>query len=277
VAYKLLALDVDGTLLRRDGTVHPADRAAIERLRRSGVPVTIATGRLYSGSCAVARDVGLSGPIACIDGSHIVHLDDDSDLYKRSIAGQDATMLRSVLEENRLATFLFAQDSIVHDEHGAAFAPYVQTWSPRIDQVERVTAHPYWEHEHGVMAAVSVGPEEVIRIAAEQLHERLQAAVLAVTFPVTRLGGTFAMVARARGPTKGTAIHWLAAHYGCTAADVVAVGDWLNDLPMFEAAGRSFAMAQAPEPVKAAATDQLEADGHAGGGVAEAIRRAWSM
>jgi hydroxymethylpyrimidine pyrophosphatase-like HAD family hydrolase len=56
---------------------------------------------------------------------------------------------------------------------------------------------------------------------------------------------------------------------------VVVVGDWLNDLPMFEVAGRSFAMGQAPEDVKRAATDRLKADGMRGGGIAEAIRRAF--
>ena len=48
--YKLLALDLDGTLLCRAGTVADVDREAIARLSASGVAVTIATGRLYSGS-----------------------------------------------------------------------------------------------------------------------------------------------------------------------------------------------------------------------------------
>lgn len=58
-------------------------------------------------------------------------------------------------------------------------------------------------------------------------------------------------------------------------ADAVVVGDWVNDLPMFEVAGRSFVMAGAPDDVAAAATDRLTSVTGAGGGVAEAIRRAW--
>jgi hydroxymethylpyrimidine pyrophosphatase-like HAD family hydrolase len=46
-------------------------------------------------------------------------------------------------------------------------------------------------------------------------------------------------------------------------------------VPLFDAAGRSFAMGQAPPDVKARASDHLDADGHEGGGVAEAIRKAW--
>jgi hydroxymethylpyrimidine pyrophosphatase-like HAD family hydrolase len=57
----------------------------------------------------------------------------------------------------------------------------------------------------------------------------------------------------------------------------VAVGDWVNDVPMFHAAGRSFVMGQAPEHVKRSASDRLLADLHTGGGIAEAIREAWGI
>ena len=62
--YKLLALDVDGTLVRRDNSIHDGDLLAVRRLRAAGVPVTIATGRLYSGTRDVALRIGVSGPIA---------------------------------------------------------------------------------------------------------------------------------------------------------------------------------------------------------------------
>jgi hydroxymethylpyrimidine pyrophosphatase-like HAD family hydrolase len=82
------------------------------------------------------------------------------------------------------------------------------------------------------------------------------------------------MVVRTAGVDKGTAIEWIARHHGVTLAEVVVVGDWLNDVPMMKAAGRSFAMAQSPAAVKAAATDVLAADTWSGGGIAEAAERA---
>jgi hydroxymethylpyrimidine pyrophosphatase-like HAD family hydrolase len=95
-------------------------------------------------------------------------------------------------------------------------------------------------------------------------------------FEVGRPGysGTWGLVVRASGVDKGTAIDWVARHHGVTAAEVVAVGDWLNDIPMLRRAGRSFAMAQAPNAVKAAATDILKANHTSGGGLAEAAIRA---
>jgi Cof subfamily protein (haloacid dehalogenase superfamily) len=276
VSYKLLALDVDGTLLRRDGSIHPLDSSAIGRLRESGVLVTIVTGRLYSGTQHVARAVGLTGPVACVDGSHIVDLADDRGLHHATISGKDAALLREVIGRHGPASFLFADDVIVHDAGGAPYIHYVRTWSTKVDRVDRVAEHPSWEHERGLMAVVALGPEAGIRTAVAEIEERLCHAARVVSFPVARIG-MFAMMIRAAGSTKGTAIEWLARYHGFTPADVVAVGDWLNDVPMFQVAGRSFVMGQAPPSVKATATDTLAADCFRGGGVAEAVWRAWGI
>lgn len=276
MSYKLLALDVDGTLLRRDGSVHPTDHAAIERVAASGVIVTIVTGRLYSGTHHVARQVGIRGPVACVDGSHIVDLADDSALFHAGLTGADALLVRDVITRHQAASFLFANDTVVHDADGAPFAGYVRTWSPRVDVVACVLDHPYWHDERGLMAVVAIGAEASIRAAVHELETRLTHVAHVISFPVPRIG-MFAMIIRAAGPTKGTAVEWLARHHGCTATDVVVVGDWLNDLPMFAVAGRSFVMGQAPPAVKAAATDELVADCFGGGGVAEAVLRAWGI
>jgi hydroxymethylpyrimidine pyrophosphatase-like HAD family hydrolase len=86
--------------------------------------------------------------------------------------------------------------------------------------------------------------------------------------------GTWGMVVRAAGASKGTALEWIANYENVEPDEVVAVGDWLNDIPMLRAAGLSFAMAQAPEEVGAAASERLDADHSTGGGIAEAAERA---
>jgi hypothetical protein len=82
------------------------------------------------------------------------------------------------------------------------------------------------------------------------------------------------MVVRASSCSKGTAVEWLANHHGISTEEVVVVGDWLNDLSMFAVAGRSFAMGQAHDALKAVATDVLDATAKTGGGITEAARRA---
>ncbi|MDI1448929.1 HAD family hydrolase [Polyangium sp. 6x1] len=275
MTYKLLALDLDGTLLRHDGSLHERDRWAIERLQSGGVAVTICTGRLYSGSREAAVAARIQGPIACVDGSHIVDPRDDREHYHASLAGDRAAQLRRVLERHSTASFVFAHDSIVHDAAGAPWSSYVRTWSPKVTVVERVTSHPYWEHERGLLAVVAIGSKESVHAAAEELEGELGGAAFVIRFAVTRGADTHAMVVRAAGPTKGTAIAWLADYHGCTVDEAVVVGDWLNDVPMFQVAGRSFAMGSAPSFVKEHASEQLSAWSAEDAGVAEAIERAW--
>ncbi len=272
---KLLAIDLDGTLLRRDGTIHADDLAAIRRLREAGVPVSIVTGRLYSGSIAAARTAGIQGPIACVDGSQIVDTRDHTPLFLRAIAGQPASTLRRVIEKHAAASFLFDGDEIVHDAAGHPFTRFLSKWSTNLAQVDRVANHSSWEDDDGLLAVVSVGERSRIEAAAVEATAELDGHATVASFPTGSSHETYAMLVRALGVSKGTAIEWLARHHGCTAADVVAVGDWVNDLSMFQTAGRSFVMAHAPEHVKATATDRLNASEATGGGIAEAVRTAW--
>ena len=76
---------------------------------------------------------------------------------------------------------------------------------------------------------------------------------------------------------KGTALRRMAAERGVPLSAVVAVGDWMNDIPMLRAAGRSYAMGDSAEDVCAAATETLAATRHHGGGIAEVAARIWGL
>ena len=91
-------------------------------------------------------------------------------------------------------------------------------------------------------------------------------------FPSHLEGGRGQHVGLVRRPrTKGDALRSIARRRGLERHQLAAVGDWLNDVPMFQAVGRSFAMGQATDETARHATDRLVATEHTGGGVAEAI------
>jgi hypothetical protein len=258
--YKLLALDLDGTLLRPDHTVEPRDIAAIAELQRAGVRVTIATGRLRSGSLGAARACNIEGTIACVEGSHLVDVESGESHVHHPIVAASATKLRTAFAD--LATFVFDKDAIHHDHDGAPFAHYVRTWSTDMRLVEEARA---WDTLP--LAAVAIGGRDEVAVA----HAAVKSDdIFSVDFPVSQCPGKYAVLVRAKGPSKGTALAERCRGAGCTLEEAVVVGDWVNDVPMFQVAGRSFAMPSAPPNVRAYATDKLEA-----GGIAEAIRRAW--
>ncbi len=275
----LIAVDLDGTLLDPTGKPHEHDLAALQAARAAGVCVTILTGRLYAGSRAFAQRLGLTGPVGCADGNHVVRSGDDVTLHHLAVQGARAGALRDTFARHRPATFVFGRDAIGHDAHGAPYVDYVATWSPDIRATQDVFGHALWDHDEGVTAVVGVGTREQIEGVAGDLARDLPGHVLAATFPMRRgmHAGSWAMIVRASGGTKGTALRWIAEHEGVALADTVCVGDWVNDIPMFEVAGRSFVMGQAPDEVKARASHVLTQTSVQGGGIAAAVDLAFGI
>ncbi len=269
--YRLIAVDLDGTLLDHNGVPHAEDLAALRRCVAAGVEVTIATGRLYSGTRPTAEAVGIQGAVACADGSHIVRTSDHTTLLHRGVRGDAAGRIREDLDARELATFLFAENSIVHDDRGTGFLPYVKTWSEDVHHTPIVTSHPLWEHESGITAVVALGEEATLGATVDMIRRDLHADVQVVHFPLRHIPGLWGMIARARGSDKGMAVEEIARGRGIGLEACVAVGDWLNDVSMLTACGRGFAMGQAPAEVKAAASDELDRSSWSGGGVAHAV------
>ncbi len=275
----LLAIDLDGTLLDANGKPHERDVRAVRAAMAEGISVSIVTGRLYSGTRASAAALGLRGAVGCADGSHVVQTRDHLTLLHRGIGGADALALRDTMANAGAATFVFAEDAIGHDASGAPYIGYVSTWSNDVRLATDVFEHNLWHTEGGITAVVALGERAALALAARRLARDLPDTVAVALFPLRRGPhvGTWAIMVRAAGGTKGTAVRWIAEHEGIPMENTVCVGDWINDVPMFEVAGRSFAMGQAPDEVKGKATDVLAETPAEGGGVASAIAKAFGI
>jgi hydroxymethylpyrimidine pyrophosphatase-like HAD family hydrolase len=243
-------------------------------LLRKQVPVALCTGRMFSGTREIAATFRLLGPVACIDGSHIFDLHSRGELSCTAISSEAGHHVREALAMFRPSAFMFSGDRVIHDLRGDRYLSYLSTWSDVRHRVVDVVHPEVWAGEPNVAALVLMGDEEAI-LGMDRALTGVP-GLQHIVFEVRRedLAGSWGMVLRASGVDKGTAIEWLAKHYGVGLEDVVAVGDWLNDVPMLKKAGQSFAMAQAPAEVRSAAKHLLAADIWVGGGVAEAAERA---
>jgi hydroxymethylpyrimidine pyrophosphatase-like HAD family hydrolase len=274
-----LAVDLDGTLLDAQGQPHALDLRALRAAIDCGVRVSIITGRLYSGTRPTASKAGICGAVGCADGSHLVHAGEHATLLHLGLRGTLALAIRNALARAQVTTFVFADDAIGHDARGTPFVGYVSTWSTDVRMCDDVFTHVLWEATAGVTAAIAIGTRDRIAQAVSDIARELRESVFIATFPVSRgtVADRWALIVRASGGTKGTALQWIARHERVAMCDTVCVGDWVNDVPMFEVAGRSFAMGQAPDDVKSRATDVLDETAARGGGVARAIAEAFGV
>jgi hydroxymethylpyrimidine pyrophosphatase-like HAD family hydrolase len=243
--YKLIAVDLDGTLLDHRGVPHERDVRALKAAQHAGIHVSILTGRLYSGTRASAEAIGIVGPVGCADGSHIVRVSDHR--------------------------------TLLHHARGEVLLPYVRTWSQDVRPTTSIETHDFWSSDEGVTAVVAVGTAEQIHGTSEEIERALGTQAQIATFPVRRLASTWGLVARAAGGTKGTALAYLAEHHRCAPEETVCVGDWLNDVSMFSAAGRSYAMGHAPDEVKRLASAVLPETSERGGGIARVVEELFEV
>jgi Cof subfamily protein (haloacid dehalogenase superfamily) len=248
---KLLITDLDGTLLMEDDQVHPDDHRAVRALKAHGVQVSIATGRLYSGTRPTCRTLRLLGPVGCADGSQLVDATDDQPLQVHALPTASVEWLLGV----DAAPYAFADDTVHHDRRGAEHLRYISTWTNQIHAHPDLAAVSRLREAGSTKVFVLLGGEAAVQAARERaLAEGL--SVIAFAF-----GGGLGLVVRRGGVDKGTAVEFIARRHGVSLEHVAVVGDWLNDVPMLLRAGHRFVMGHAIAEVKAHAHHVLPTSG----------------
>ncbi|MCB9677823.1 MAG: HAD family phosphatase [Alphaproteobacteria bacterium] len=273
--YRMLVVDLDGTALRGPNALAPEDVEAARALKERGVHVTIATGRLYGGTRWVADALGVEGSVAVMNGSERVSLADDARTFSDVLTPMQRAVVRDVLVEHGLSPFLFRSGGIHHDHADARHAPYLGIWTPELTAHDRLVDHPVWHEAPDALAIGAAGRRAAVEAAHDALAKLSKGPLGMVQFD-TYDGERFLKL-RNHSTDKGTALAALAAERGLRPEEVVAVGDWWNDVPMLTVAGRSYAMADSVDEVIAAADERLDAKRGHGGAIAEIAHKAFGV
>lgn len=242
-APRLAAIDLDGTLLRSDATVSERSREALAGAQARGLTIVFVTARHPGSVVPIAREAGVGGYAICSNGATVFDLDAGRVVRERVIESEIAARLVRALRE-RVPGVLFAVESRAE----MAFEPMFQAWD--------------WEPPEGTRFAdaLELVADPITRLIAR--HADYELDVLAAL--VRELAGDSADVVvpgmwtvelSAVGVSKASALAELCEELGLTADDVVAFGDFLNDLPMLAWAGRSIAVANAHPDVIAEADE----------------------
>ena len=255
---RLVATDLDGTLVRSDGTVSAYTREVLAELDRRGVPVVFVTGRPLRWAEDVFEYVGRHG-LAIVSNGGLVW----------DVARSEVHLLRPLDRAVGLEVCGLIRDAVP----GSAFA---------VESLSGIALEDGFLERHLLPADARRGTiEELFEETSVKLlarHEELPAqefwdrAVLAVgdRVVVTWSSSTSALLEiSGAGVTKASTLALLCAEHGVAAEDVLAFGDMPNDLPMLGWAGTSYAMADAHPTVTAAA--DLVAPGHDEDGVARVL------
>jgi Cof subfamily protein (haloacid dehalogenase superfamily) len=259
---RLVALDLDGTLVGPDLTISPRVRASIALARERGTAITIVTGRMFAAAKPYAQTLGITGPLVCYQGAAIYEVASGAVLRETPVR-QDVT--RQVLD--------WADEHHVHAQCYAGDALYVQEinrFSKRYSALAKVepTVVP------SLRAAFAERPSIKVVLVDDpgpsQAHLAALAPLLGERAYLTRSQIDFVEVL-SPAVNKGEALAFVAQCYGVTLAETLAVGDAWNDVPLIAAAGIGVAMGSGPAELFAQADAVVGDVAH--DGVAEAIER----
>jgi Cof subfamily protein (haloacid dehalogenase superfamily) len=267
----LLAVDLDGTLLRTDKSIAREDLDAIRAAPEHGIAVTIATGRLLTGTLPIARELGLSTPLVCADGGLLVEAQTGVALQRLAISVEHAERALDAMLAHELVPYMLLADAIHCESSGECHRSFVDSWTKEIVTHTSLAGAPAWRTPDGVSMTVGIGTRAAVEKAYEHFREAHAEVLDTVYFHLGDMA-LWAVRSLPRGCDKGEMLARLAARLDLPRTRVAAVGDWFNDVGMFKYAARSFAMGHSPDYVRDAATDVLGATSATGGGVAQAIK-----
>lgn len=279
---KLVALDLDGTLLNSRGQISARNRAAIDAARSAGARVALVTGRRFRDARPLALELGLDVPLIAHNGALTKHARtlETVAVYLLPLAAAHAVLrvgraagADALVSDDPSASGLLIYDHIT--EGNQALAKYI-AWSRRIvgDEVEAAvrrvpSLEEYLDHPP-VHVAFSGTCESMRRLSARMESELGSSVKLLLTLYPKQ---DFALLDVIHpDASKGAGLAAVAAERGLVREEVMAVGDNLNDLEMLNYAGTGVAMGNSEQSLREARHLHLTATNDEDG-VAEAIEK----
>jgi HAD superfamily hydrolase (TIGR01484 family) len=277
---RLIAIDMDGTLLGSDSRVSPRNLAALRAAEQAGGEVVVATGRRHCYAMKVLRELDLNPANALVSSNGAVVRTIGAELLHRTLLPlSTARWLCTHLADyrNTLVVTFDAVGSDGEDSRGAMVVEHLDDLHTSVGGWMRAN-EPYIAHVESLESALQAdapiqmmlcGSLERMRRAEARLleHEGVYAAGVS---PLERIHTAEVAIHRTEyaerdlcivdilpaGCSKGSALLWRAAERGFAAADILAIGDNWNDVSMLEVAGRAVVMANAPADLKLLAAER---------------------
>jgi Cof subfamily protein (haloacid dehalogenase superfamily) len=262
--YKLLALDLDGTLITDNLVITGAAKQAIAQAVEQGVVVTLATGRMFRSALLFAEELNLAAPLICYQGAMVRHSRTAETIFHQPLPYELARQFIELTQARGLHVNAYVDDHIYVAEMNEAARYYSNLARVPAEAVGNLLN--FIDRPEKAPTKLVIVTDEAKTLA---VLEEFQAAFGGALY-VTRSHARFTEAVHPQC-SKGVALRALARSLDIPIEKVIAIGDNLNDLPMLEAAGLSIAVANAGPVVKAKA--DFVTQGAVAEGVVEAINR----
>lgn len=247
--YRLLVVDIDGTLLGKARSISTEDREALAKACDLGMRVSVSTGRAARACSNILNQLALDGYHIFFDGALVSSPEQGREVYVQPIS---EVVVRQMVE------FAHLHDTDLELYSVTEYFAERETWSTAAHRqffdIEPaiVDFNGLWERERIIKGGlVATTPEEVTKVR-DFCHQFVNSLHFSWVRTPTYPGIDFINIV-APEVSKGRALKALASYLGVSLAEVMAVGDGRNDMSLLTLAGLAIAMGNAPDEVKAIA------------------------
>lgn len=240
--YKLMAFDMDGTLLTNSNTILPATLDALWKADAKGIRTTICTGRSLQGIEEYRNRLPLKVPIITCNGAMVISLDGEI-LFKKNLETNDALRIFAYKRRPSTRLIFWCENRLYIDKESASTKAYAKLSNAPYT----VYANPVPFAKKGITKILWIDEPEAHTEYKSQFRENTFSDV---TFCVSK--PEFLEFFH-KEVSKGTALEFLCRHLNIPASQTIAFGDGDNDVPLLSTAGLGIAMENASLPAKKSA------------------------
>lgn len=244
--YKLVACDIDGTLINNDFKLTERTVRAVRAATAKGVHFVPASGRIYGSARVYARELGLSSAVLACNGAIAKNVQDKKVIFSRPIDQALCEELFRQFEKDGTYFQFYAED-VFYAPQMVEEAMYFWNWATSLPPEDQIPVR----HAPDPCAVPGVDPVYKIYIKSEgerrQYHEKMLGGRGDLTL-TSSWGNNFEI--NGAGVSKADGVERYARTLGIRMDEVICIGDELNDVDMIRAAGLGVAMGNAKAQVK---------------------------
>lgn len=270
--YKLVCIDMDGTLLNSKHKVSSASKEALIKAHNKGVKIVISTGRMYSDAEFFSNLIGVKAPVIALNGAFIKGKDESEVIYKNVLEENLFAKLLNIFVEYKVyPTFYTPERAYCGSLFIKLFIEFIKLKGimSGTSKIKYIKTRKQWNKVFKI--------EKNNIVKCEVMHKN-QERLKKVRTEIQKISGIEIVSSSkhnieitSKGVTKGMAVETLAAYYGMCKDEIIAIGDSENDISMIEFAGMGIAMGNAIERVKRKSNFITETNDNEG--VAKAINK----
>lgn len=268
--YKLVCIDMDGTLLNKDHIVSDENKRALKEATKLGVNVAISTGRVFASARIYAKITGIKAPLICSNGSYIRAKDTDEIIFKSVLDKEALDKIYELIKKHNFLAYFDTPYGIISDTKIPDNDSHrkMNEWVSEEEKIKFYEVNDFKEafsqYSSDILKLIIIQTKNSTKI--EDAKEDIEKLKDYVDIVYSWNGCAEFM---AKGTSKGNAVKILAKKLGIKKEEIMCIGDSRNDLSMFYEAGTTVVMGNAPDDIKEYADYITETNENSG--VAKAI------